>query len=552
MIDDLWYKNAVFYSLDVKTFMDANGDGVGDFQGLARRLDYLQALGVDAVWLGPFQPSPNRDNGYDVSDFYGVDPVHGSSGEFVEFVHLAKQRGIKVLMDLVINHTSDEHPWFQEARRDKSSRHHHWYIWAEERPADWDEGMVFPGVQETTWTLDEETGLYYFHRFYDFQPDMNMDHPEVRKEIMRIIGFWLQLGVNGFRLDAVPFVVESSSSEEKKEIQRKMDYLYEMRAFLQWRSGDAIFLGEANVLPEESKEYFGPQGSGIHMMFNFLVNQNLFYALASGDTKPLVEALESTRLERRSSQWAHFLRNHDELDLGRLTDEQRELVFAKFGPEERMQLYHRGIRRRLAPMLGDRQHLELAYSSIFALPGTPVLRYGDEIAMGDNLELEERDAVRTPMQWGDEDQAGFSTAKDLIHPVIDQGKFGYREVNVEKQRRDENSLLNWTAKMIRIRKECPEIGWGEWEILPTGSPAVLAIRYDWQGTSVVVVHNYSDREEQISIVPGVKRGERLANLLVVDTSHADDSGAHRISLEPYGYRWYRVGDLNHVLHHQEE
>jgi maltose alpha-D-glucosyltransferase / alpha-amylase len=551
MIDDLWYKNAVFYSLDVKTFMDANGDGIGDFEGLARRLDYLQGLGVDAVWLGPFQPSPNRDNGYDVCDFYGVDPSHGSSGEFVEFVHQAKQRGIKVLIDLVVNHTSNEHPWFQVARTDKGSRHHHWYIWAKERPSDWDEGMVFPGVQETTWTHDEEAGLFYFHRFYDFQPDLNMDNPEVRKEVMRIIGYWLQLGVDGFRLDAVPFIVESAA-QKKTKIQRKMDYLYEMRTFLQWRSGDAIFLGEANVLPEEALEYFGPQGNGIHMMFNFMVNQNLFYALASGDTNPLVEALESTRLERRSSQWAHFLRNHDELDLGRLTDEQRELVFSKFGPEERMQLYHRGIRRRLAPMLQDRKHLELAYSSIFALPGTPVLRYGDEIGMGDNLELNERDAVRTPMQWGDEDQAGFSTAKELIHPVIEEGDYTYRRVNVEHQRRDENSLLNWTARMIRHRKECPEIGWGTWEILQTGSPAVLAIRYDWQGTSVVVVHNYSNQAVEARITPGVKRGEVLANLLVVDTSRADKSGKHKISLEPFGYRWYRVGDLNHVLHHQEE
>jgi maltose alpha-D-glucosyltransferase/alpha-amylase len=547
MIEDLWYKNTVIYSLDLETFLDADGDGVGDFEGLIRRLDYLQALGIGAVWLAPFQPSPNRDNGYDVSDYYGVDPRYGSSGDFVEFMHQAKKRGIKVLMDLVVNHTSDEHRWFQEARSDKNSRYRDWYVWSKKRPADWNKGMVFPGVQDRTWTYDRRAQEYYFHRFYDFQPDLNIDNAEVRTEIRRIIGYWLELGVEGFRVDAVPFLIERviPGQEEGEQV---FEYLTEFRRFLQWRMGDAILLGEANVLPEETKPYFGEDGGdGIHMMFNFWVNQHLFYALATADVRPLVEAIRATADIPRTAQWAHFLRNHDELDLGRLTDEQREQVFARFGPEEQMQLYHRGIRRRLASMLGDRRHEELAYSVMFSLPGTPVIRYGDEIGMGDNLELKEREAVRTPMQWANEPQAGFSTAEKLVHPVIEEGVWSYQRINVEAQRRDPDSLLNWTAGMIRLRKECPEIGWGDYTILQTGSPHVLAMRYDWRGNSVLVVHNFDERPHEAHIEPDVEGGDTLADLREDEELHGDGSGAHRIILEAHGYRWFRIGGLNYAV-----
>jgi maltose alpha-D-glucosyltransferase / alpha-amylase len=551
MIDDLWYKNAVIYSLDLETFMDANGDGVGDFEGLIRRLDYLNSLGVDAVWLAPFQPSPNLDNGYDVSDFYGVDLRHGSSGDFVEFMHQANKRGIRVIIDLVVNHTSDQHLWFQAARRNKSSRYYSWYIWSKKRPATWKQGMVFPGVQMSTWTYDKEAREYYFHRFFNFQPDLNMDNPEVRTEIRRIIGYWLELGVAGFRVDAVPFIIETPVPGKGKP-ELKFEYLTEMRQFLQWRVGNAILLGEANVLPAENRKYFGADGNGIHMMFNFYVNQHLFYALASGDARPLIGALRATRNVPATAQWGQFLRNHDELDLGRLTDEQRETVFARFGPEPRMQLYHRGIRRRLAPMLGDRQHIELAYSLLFALPGTPVMRYGDEIGMGDDLSLKERDAVRTPMQWTNEGQAGFSTATKLVHPIIKGGVYGCEQLNVESQRREPNSLLNWTARMIRLRKECPEIGWGRWKILGTGSPHVLAMCYEWRGNSLVVVHNFDGQPHDIKIRPAVEGGERLANLLVDEERKADAGGTHRIGIEAYGYHWYRAGGLNYPLRRERE
>ena len=288
------------------------------------------------------------------------------------------------------------------------------------------------------------------------------------------------------------------------------------------------------------------------MMFNFFVNQHLFYALATAEVAPLIQALRATQKLPPNAQWAQFLRNHDELDLERLTQEHREKVFARFGPEPQMQLYHRGIRRRLASMLGNQSQLELAYSAMFSLPGTPVIRYGDEIGMGDDLSLKERDAVRTPMQWSDAPQAGFSTSIKLVHPVIDRGPYSYHQVNVEAQRRDPGSLLNWTASMIRLRKECPEIGWGEWEILQTDSPSTLAIRYDWRGNSVIVVHNFDEKPHVVRIRPEVEGGEKLENLLVQDHSSADESGTHRISLEAYGYRWYRVGSLNHILRRTKE
>lgn len=550
MIGDLWYKNVVIYNLDLETFMDSNGDGIGDFTGLMNRLDYLHSLGVGAVWLAPFQKTPNRDNGYDISDYYAIDPRHGSGGQFVEFIHQAKTRGIKVLIDLVVNHTSDQHPWFQSARQDEDSPYRHWYVWAKEKPKGSDKGLAFPGVQETTWTYDEVAEAYYFHRFYAFQPDLNIENPTVRAEIRRIIGYWLQLGIDGFRVDAVPFLLETQGKDEQ-EPDYKFEYLHEMRDFLQWRKGNAIMLGEANIRPDEMADYFGQKDEAIHMIFNFHVNQHLFYALATAETDTLIEALQATKNIPPESQWAQFLRNHDELSLDHLTEEQRQKVFAKFAPEAEMRLYGRGIRRRLAPMLGDMRRVKLANSALFSLPGTPVLRYGQEIGMGEDLALSERTAVRTPMQWSDEYQAGFSTAGELVHPVIEGGPYGYKRVNVESQRRDRDSLLNWMANMIRLRKECQEIGWGEWEILETGSKAVLAMRYDWSGSSLVILHNFADEPQPVMIVPGVKGGDTLVNLLKEERSQADDEGKHHIRLAPYDYGWYRVGSLNYILEREE-
>jgi maltose alpha-D-glucosyltransferase / alpha-amylase len=549
MIDDLWYKNGVFYCLSVGTYMDANGDGVGDFKGLLRRLDYLDGLGITAIWLMPFQPSPGKDDGYDIADYYGVDPRYGTLGDFVEFTHGCRQRGIRVIIDLVVNHTSDAHPWFRDARSSKDSPYRDWYVWADKKPANADKGMVFPGVQKSTWTRDKEAKAWYFHRFYDFQPDLNTSNPLVQAEILKIMGFWIQLGVSGFRMDAVPFIIATKGAKVRTPVEQ-YDMLRSFREFLQWRQGNAIILAEANVLPETDMEYFGDDGDRMHMMFNFYVNQNLFYALASADSRPLAKALKATKPRPATAQWGLFLRNHDELDLGRLTKAQRDVVFRKFGPDKNMQLYDRGIRRRLAPMLGgDRRRLELAYSLMCTLPGTPVIRYGDEIGMGDNLDLPERNCARTPMQWSTKPQAGFTESDKPCAPVIDKGPYGFEHVNVAKQRRDPNSMLNWTERIIRMRKEVPEIGWGDFKVIAARDPAVLIIRYDWRNNSVLFVHNLDEKPREISFAVGLDgdAGKLLINLLSEDHSQANESGKHSLMLEAYGYRWYRVGGLDYLL-----
>ncbi|HVR95050.1 MAG TPA: alpha-amylase family protein [Thermoanaerobaculia bacterium] len=535
---DLWYKDAVLYSLDVDSFQDSNGDGIGDFRGLSQRLDYLASLGVTCLWLLPFYPTPNRDNGYDVMDYYGVDPRLGTLGDFVELMHRARERGIRILVDLVVNHTSDQHPWFQSARQDPDSPYRDYYVWSKTLPKDWNQGMVFPGYQDSIWTWDEIAGAYYLHRFYAHQPDLNIANPEVREEICRIMGFWLELGVSGFRLDAAPFLIEMKGSPERGEDQYA--YLREFRDFLSWRRGDAILLAEANISRDKVSQYFGDDAR-LHMLFAFLVNQYLFLALARQEAEPLARGLRMLPIPPPEGQWAHFLRNHDELDLGRLSEEERRKVFQDFGPEPQMQLYDRGLRRRLPPMLGgDRRRIELAYSLLFSLPGTPVLRYGEEIGMGEDLSLAERESVRTAMQWSDEPNAGFSAAptSQLGRTVVSGGDFGYERVNVAAQQRDETSLLHWMARLIRARKQCREIGWGSWEVLETGDPAVFALRSTSKESSVVTLHNLAGRAAAVRL--RLNGGLPLYELLGDRPYEVIDS-SQEIVLEPYGYRWFRVG-----------
>jgi maltose alpha-D-glucosyltransferase/alpha-amylase len=552
MINDLWYKNAVIYCLSVGTYMDADGDGVGDFTGLLRRLDYLQGLGVSAIWLMPFQVSPHRDGGYDIADYYAVDPRYGTLGDFVEFAHGAQQRGIRVIIDLVVNHTSDAHPWFKEARRDPNSKYRDWYVWAKKKPRGANRGVVFPGVQKSTWSYDQEAKAWYFHRFYDFQPDLNTSNPMVQAEILKIMGFWIQQGVSGFRMDAVPFLISTKGPTVTKP-REQYDMLRRFREFLQWRQGDAIVLAEANVMPDTDLEYFGEDGERLQMMFNFQVNQHLFYALAAADCRPLVKALKATRSRPATAQWGIFLRNHDELDLGRLTKPQQQKVFAAFAPDPDMQLYDRGIRRRLAPMLnGDRRRLEMAYSLMFTLPGTPVVRYGDEIGMGDDLKLPERNCARTPMQWSSEPHGGFTKSDKPVLPVIAGGPYGFEHVNAAIQRRFPDSMLNWTERIIRMRKEVPEVGWGDFTVIATRDPAVLVMRYDWRNNWVLFVHNLDGGPREVAFSVGLEGanaqyGKDLVNLLSEDHSRAGRDGKHRLVIEGYGYRWYRVGGLDYLL-----
>lgn len=538
---DLWYKNAVIYCLDVETFMDSNGDGIGDFAGLTHRLDHISGLGANCIWLMPFFPSPNRDDGYDVLDYYDVDRRLGTPGDFVEFTREARERGIRVVTDLVVNHTSIDHPWFQEARRDPDSRYRDYYVWMDEPSEEADKGVVFPGYQESTWTYDEEAGQYYFHRFYEHQPDLNVANPAVQEEIEKIMGYWIELGVSGFRIDAAPFLIELQGKNATEEGGDRFGYLDDLRSFLQWRRGDAIMLAEANVPPDEIQEYFG-DGHRMHMIFGFLINQYTFLSLARGTAEPLREVFGKMPEIPPTGQWAMFLRNHDELDLGRLTDAEREEVFAKFGPDEDMQLYERGIRRRLAPMLnGDLRHLKLVYAMLFSLPGTPVLYYGDEIGMGDDLSLPERHAVRTAMQWSNEENAGFSTAApaELIRPVIGEGPFGNDKVNVASQEHDSESLLNTIEKIIRTRRATPEIGWGDFRILDIDAPEVLAHLCEWRGNTVVALHNFSDepREVAVDLEDRPSSGEWIN---ILEDRDYEDAGDGRVSLAGYGYRWLRL------------
>ncbi|MDT0261181.1 alpha-amylase family protein [Jatrophihabitans sp. DSM 44399] len=390
-MSERWYKEAVVYSVEVDSFQDSNGDGCGDLPGLTSRLDYLARLGVTCLWLNPIHPSPQRDGGYDVSDYYGVDPRLGTLGDFVELATQARSRGIRLLLDLVVNHTSDQHPWFQSARSDPDSPYRDWYVWSKDEPADRRQGIVFPGEQTETWTFDDGAKQWYFHRFYDFQPDLNWGNPAVRAEIKKVMGFWLQLGASGFRIDAAPFVLEQVSPDVDSG---PLDFsiLDDWRQDVQWREGQAVLLCEANVSPEDVPTYCAAAPGGpndrAHLMFAFGLNAKLWLALARKDAEPLIEALGALPKLAAMAQWATFLRNHDELDLSKLTDEQRADVMAAFAPKATMRIYDRGIRRRLASMMGgERKRIELAYSLQFSMPGTPVVRYGEEIGMGEDLKL---------------------------------------------------------------------------------------------------------------------------------------------------------------------
>ncbi|WP_143961274.1 alpha-amylase family protein [Litoribacter populi] len=536
--NEYWYKNSVIYNLDVDSFYDSDGDGIGDFKGLTEKLPYLKSLGIDALWLAPFQKSPLKDNGYDIEDYYMIHPDYGTGGDLVEFMYEANKLGIRIITDLVINHTSDQHIWFQEAVKDENSIYRDYYVWSKERPDDYNEGMVFPGVQEQTWTFHPEAGEYYYHRFYEFQPDLNNLNPAVQEEMRKVMGYWLWMGVAGFRLDAVPFIIEDPyTGVEDPELH--YDMVKQIRQFIQWRRSDALLLGEANVMPDENKNYFGDDGDGMQMLFNFFVNQHLFYSFATEEVSRLTASLEATKDIPENSQWAHFLRNHDELDLGRLSDEQRAVVFDNFGPDEDMQIYERGIRRRLAPMLDDTRRIKMAYSLMFSLPGTPVIRYGDEIGMGDDLSLPEREAVRTPMQWSAVKNAGFSTADHLENPVIDKGQYSYRQVNVLQQQQDPNSLLNWTSRLIKLRKSCPEIGMGDWELISTGSPHVLGIKYEFGSRSLLVLHNLSAASQDIVLQDNFQ-GYRISNSLENSKEKTGIRELQEFSIKGYGYEWYQL------------
>ncbi|MBA2644211.1 MAG: alpha-amylase family protein [Solirubrobacterales bacterium] len=541
---DLWWKNAVVYCLDVETFYDSDGDGCGDFAGLTDRLDYLGGIGVSCVWLMPFYPSPRRDDGYDISDFYGVDPRLGTHGDFVAFVRTARDRGIRVIADLVVNHTSDAHPWFQAARADRDSPYRDFYVWSDTKPEEKPGDVVFPDKEDSNWAWDEQAGQWYLHRFYSHQPDLNVANPAVRDELAQIIGFWLEQGLSGFRVDAVPFLLEPMGMPEGSLVDPH-ELVRDLRSFAQRRNGEAMLLGEVNLEPPEARKFFGDEdGDELHMLFDFVGMQAMYLSLARRNAEPLRTALREAPGIPEDCQWGRFVRNHDELTLDKLSEAERQEVFAAFGPEESLQVFGRGLRRRLPPMLdADQQAIRMVYSLAFSLPGTPVLFYGEEIGMGENLDIEGRLSVRSPMQWSDERHGGFSTADDprsLARPVVDDGAFGPEQVNVTRQRREEESLLNWFEKLIRRRRECPEIGFGTLEVLDAGAPGVFAHRCDWDGSTIVALHDLGGRPVTVTLtLDGPDDAEALVDLFSSDALPLD-RGSVELKLEAHACRWFRV------------
>ena len=534
---DLWWKNAVVYCLDVQTFLDSDGDGCGDIQGLIERIDYLAGIGVTCLWLMPFHPSPERDDGYDIVDFYAVDRKLGTLGDFAELVRTANDRGLRVVADLVPNHTSIRHPWFQSARSSPDSPYRDFYVWRDEKPEEKPGDVVFPDQEDSNWAYDEQAGQWYLHRFYSEQPDLNVANPEVRDEIAQIAGFWLQQGLAGFRVDAVPFLIEPVGMPEGA-IHDPHELLRDLRAYAGRRRGDAVLLGEVNLPPDQQSAFFTSDGRReLDLLFNFHAMQYLYLALARQDATPLERAMGRLPELPEECQWASFVRNHDELTLDQLSEDERQEVFAAFAPTEDVQVYGRGIRKRLPTMLdGDQARIRMVYSLMFSLPGTPVIFYGEEIGMGENLELEGRMAVRSPMQWSSEPNAGFSTVEDparLCRPLAPH------PVDVASQRRDPDSLLNWFERLIRRRKECPELGWGRFRLLETAEAPVFAHRADWDGDAVVAVHNLAGDAVRTSFA--LDDGEEgLVDLFDTEQVEPGAGGRVELALEPYAARWFGV------------
>jgi trehalose synthase len=535
---DLWWKNAIVYCLDVETFADSDGDGVGDLQGLIDHIDHLAGLGVTCLWLMPFQPSPNRDDGYDIVDHYGVGDRFGSLGDVVVLLRAAKDRGLRVIMDLVVNHTSDRHPWFRAARSSRTSPFRDHYVWRDEPGAEPRGGVVFPDAEDSVWAWDERAGQFYLHNFYAHQPDLNIANPAVREEIEKIAGFWLELGVDGFRVDAVPFLVQTGEAGDEQLDPHAL--LKQLRAFVNRRRGDAVLLGEINLSADGLVEYLGDEpGDEMHLVFDFPVMQRAHLAIARCDARPLADALRSAPPIPVECQWATFLRNHDELTLDQLSDAERREVFEAFGPDEDMQLFGRGLRRRLPAMLGgDQQRLRMAYSLMLSLRGTPVLFYGEEIGMGEHLGVPGRSSVRTPMQWTAGPNAGFSTApaRRLVRPVT-EGRFGPLAINVADQRRDPGSLLSWMERMLRVRRETPEIGCGRYEVLDVGATSALVCVASLERRSALVLHNLGPEPVAVRFDAAAPHA---TDLLDRHDLVADDAGAMALVLGPYDHRWYRL------------
>lgn len=535
--DALWYKNAIIYQLHVRTFSDGNADGIGDFTGLIRRLDYIQSLGVNAVWLLPFYESPLRDDGYDIAHYERIDRRYGTMDDFKTFLAEVHRRGLYVFTELVINHTSDRHPWFRASRRAPvGSPKRDYYVWSDTAQRYLGARVIFNDVEPSNWTWDSVAGAYYFHRFFSHQPDLNFDNPRVRKAALRVMRFWLDLGVDGLRLDAVPhlFEREGTSCENLPETHA---FLKTIRADMDRRYTNRALLAELDQAPADVRPYFG-DGDECHMAFHFPFMTRVFLALTREEAWPIVQAIQQTDFLPVTCQWAVFLRNHDELSISTFTEEERRFMFERYAPEPRMRL-NLGIRRRLAPLLdNDRARIELAMALLLSVTGSPVLYYGDEIGMGDNIRLSDRDGVRTPMQWDAGPNAGFSTTTGPLNtPVIEDPVFGYLRVNVEKQEADETSLLSHVKRLIQVRREHQAFGHGATEFLETGNSHVLAFLRRYGDTVLVVANLAATRQTAAVRLAPDTAGWIASDLVRGEALPGIGLEPYEVTLGPYAFRW---------------
>jgi maltose alpha-D-glucosyltransferase/alpha-amylase len=533
-----WYKDAIFYEVYVRGFYDSNGDGVGDFRGLTARLDYLQWLGIDCIWLLPFYESPLRDGGYDISDYYAVLPEYGSIADFKEFLGAAHERSIRVIADLVVNHTSDRHPWFLDARSSPHSAKRAWYVWSDSDQRYSQARIIFTDTERSNWTWDEQAGAFYWHRFFSHQPDLNYDNSEVRQAMLEVVSFWLDLGVDGFRVDAAPYLFEREETI-CENLPETHEFLKKVRSFVDERYPNALLLAEANQWPEDVVQYFG-EGDEFHMGYNFPIMPRLFMALRQEDRRPIVEILERTPEIPASCQWGMFLRNHDELTLEMVTDEERDYLYNEYAKDRRMRL-NMGIRRRLAPLMDNgRRRIELLHALLFSLPGSPFLYYGDEIGMGDNIYRGDRDGVRTPMQWTADRNAGFSQADfaRLYFPLIMDPVYGYQAVNVEAQQRYGTSLLNWVREMIHLRKRHPVFGRGALHLIKPENRKVFAFSRTYLEETVLCVFNLSQASQPVELDLSDYLGCTPVEMMGAARFPLIGAAPYQLALGPRGFYWF--------------
>ena len=539
--DPLWFKDAIFYELHVRSFYDSDADGIGDFQGLVQKLDYLQELGIDTVWLLPFYPSPLKDDGYDVTDYYDVHPDYGTLADFKTFLKEAHARGIRVVTELILNHTSDQHPWFRKAKRSRSgSRYRDFYVWSDTPDKYKDARVIFPREENSNWTYDDEAEAYYWHRYYSHQPELNYENPEVQLEMVRVADFWLKMGVDGFRLPSVTFLFEQEGTD-CENLPQTHAFLRKLRAHVDKYFKNRILIAEANLWPEDAASYFG-QGEECHMNFHYPLMPRLFLALRTEDNYPIIDTMEQTPPTPALSQWALFLRNHDELGLEMVSEEEKDYLFKAFAPDKKTK-FNVGIRRRLAPMMNnDRRKIELLHALLFSLPGTPVLYYGDEIGMGDNVFLGDRFGVRTPMQWNMNLNAGFSAANPqrLFLPVIQDPPYRHESVNVSASEQDQSSLLSWMKEIIGMRKKLEVFGRGDIRFLKTSNAKVLAFSRTHENNCMIIVANLSQFFQASSIdLSGFKDCE-ITEVFSQNNFMRVESKEYPVTLSPYGYFWFQA------------